>query len=80
MMSVRSDTFFSKREIFVLRSALKLSSDLETRDLINEMDSCIEKQVVHPLCEVVEVVAGLTNVEDGIGWNVATMKSIFIAY
>ena len=65
MMSVRTDTFFSKREILELRSALRLSSDLETRDLIHEMDSCIEKQLVHPLCEVVEVVGGLTNVEDG---------------
>ena len=66
MMSVRADTFFSKHEILELMSALRLSSDLETRDLISDMDSCIEKQLVHPLCEVVEAFAGLANVEDGV--------------
>ena len=58
MMSVRADTFFSKHEILELMSALRLSSELETRDLISDMDSCIEKQLVHPLCEVVEAFAG----------------------
>ena len=66
----RAEIFISRFASLALKSACSASSYLEMRDFINDMDSCMEKQLLHPLwlqlqAKEVEEAAGIDETGDG---------------